>query len=116
MYGIRGYHVNRYQYVHCNVFKESSKCLGQSYLLATQEETFFSMKRFVSQKHQDQIQVNPRIHQGAVMQSRQQSVDLSLQILLIIRSSAQVWLNLGFTVNGVKTVALHIMPCSLGDF
>jgi hypothetical protein len=50
------------------------------------------------------------------MQSRQQSGDLSLQILIISRSSAQVWLDLGFTVNCVKTVAfLHIMPCNSGD-
>jgi hypothetical protein len=93
------------------IFKEPSKCLGQPYLLATLEETFFSMNRYVSQKHQDQILVNPRI-----LQSRQQSGDLSLHILIIIRSSAQVWLDLGFTVNCVKTVAfLHILPCNLGD-
>jgi hypothetical protein len=111
----QSYHVSRYQYIHCHVFKEPCKCLGQPYLLATLEETFFSMNRFVSQKHQDQVQVNPRILQGAVMQSQQQSGDLSLQILIIIRRSAQVWLDLSFTVNCFKTVAfLHIMPCNLG--
>lgn len=116
MYDISGY-VSRYQYIHYQVFKEPSKCLGEPYLLATLEETFFSMNKFVSQQHQDQVQVNSRILQGAVMQSRQQSGDLSLQILIITRSSAQVWLDLGFTVNCVKTLAfLRIMPCNLGDF
>jgi len=111
----RGYHVSRYQYIHCQVFKEPSKCLGQPYLLATQE-TFFSMNRFVSQKHYDHVQVNPRIFHSAVMQIQQQLGALSLQILIIIRRSAHVWLDLGFTVNCVKTVAfLHIMPCNLGD-
>jgi len=74
------------------------------------------MNRYVSQKHQDEVQVNPRILQSAVLQSWQQSGDLFLQILIIIRNSAQVWLDLGFTVNCVKTVAfLHILPCNLGD-
>lgn len=116
MYDIRGYRISRYQYIHCQVFKEPSKCLGQPYLLATLEKTFFSMNRYVSQKHQDEVQVNPRILQSAVLQSWQQSGDLFLQILIIIRNSAQVWLDLGFTVNCVKTVAfLHILPCNLGD-
>jgi len=89
---------------------------GSAIFVSYTGRNVFSMNRFVSQKHQDQVQVNPRILQGAVMQSQQWSGDLSLQILIIIRRSAQVWLNLGFTVNCVKTVAfLHIMPCNLGD-
>lgn len=65
---------------------------------------------WVSQKRQDQVEVNPRI-----LQSRQQSGDLSLQILIIIKSSAQIWLDLGFTVNCVKTVAfLHITAMQFG--
>jgi hypothetical protein len=111
LYDIRGYYVSRFQYIHCHIFKEPSKCLGQPYLLATQEEMFFGMNRFVSQKHQDQVRVNPRILQGAVMQ-----LAAVTQILIIIRSSARVWLDLGFTVNCVRTVAfLHIIPCNLGD-
>ena len=40
---------------------------------------------------------------------------ISLQISIIIRSTAQVWLDLGFTVNCVKTVAfLHVMTYNFG--